>query len=235
MTLTLESLFQQLFDQTNLIDNTDNRREINLGIKELHNNYFTLANMLDVAEKHHDVMMYGPKRRAVISSPENTRAVLDVICQEFPWLARTDENLKILFDWLWRNNADGGFNEHNVRVAVQALGRSALESVNVPPPVVVAPPPPPPPQFDWSSVASMPDVPLTDPAGAPPPTWFLNKLSREQIRSFVARDAAAKRPKTVLPDGELALDASQEQLLAATPQMLARLLQRQRAAKYGGG
>ena len=231
MTLTLESLFQKLFDETNLIDNTDNRREIKLGIKELHNNYFTLANMLDVAEKHHDVMMYGPKRRAVISSPENTRAVLDVICREFPWLARTDENLKIFFDWLWRNNADGGFNEHNVRVAVQVLGRSALESVNVTPPVIVVPPPPPRQFFDWSTVAALPDVPLTDPDGQPPPSWFLNKLSRDQIRSFVKREQESKRPAAQeLRSGQLPLDATQEQMLGATSGQMHDLVRRRQAA-----
>jgi hypothetical protein len=173
-----------------------------------------------------------PPKQGVYSTPENTRVVMAQIGAENPWLNTTSEtNLKILFDFLYEHQFAGGFMLDNIRTAVKVLGKSALESV--PPPVVAAPPPLPPPIFDWSGVAAFRDIPLTDPDGQPPPAWFLNKLSREQIRSFVKRQQDSNRPAApILPNGELAPDASQEQLLAATPQMLARFLQRQRAAKY---
>jgi hypothetical protein len=229
--MTLDELFQQLFDETNLVDNNDNRYQIKLGIKELHKNEYTLSNMLEVIKQYPDVWIYAPKREAVLSSPENTRKVLDIICQEFPWLARTEENLNILFSWLWRNRAAGGFTEYNVGVAVQVLGRSALESVNVTPPVIVVPPPPPLQFFDWSTVAALPDVPLTDPDGQPPPSWFLNKLSRDQIRSFVKREQESKRPAAQeLRSDQLPLDSSPEVMRAATSAQMHDLVRRRQAA-----
>ena len=69
--------------------------------------------------------------------------------------------------------------------------------------------------------------------GSPCPSWRLQRATREQTRSFVKREAAANRPQAaVLPEGELPLDASQEQMQAASPAQLGRLIKRQRVAQY---
>ena len=70
------------------------------------------------------------KHPAVFSSTANTRVVLDVVCENYPWLAKSEENLKMLFDFIWEHEL-GGFTIPNVREAIQELG-PALERREVP-------------------------------------------------------------------------------------------------------
>lgn len=86
--------------------------------------------------------MEAPKTHAaVISTPEKIREIIAGIKKKFPWYGDNQANLRKIFDWLWENDAVGGFDQHNVEVAVEILHPELeYDPAYVPP----KPPPPPP-------------------------------------------------------------------------------------------
>jgi len=162
------------------------------------------------------------------------RAVWNTVCDGFPWMARTDPNILIVCDWL-QHNSDGAFSVNSVTAAVTVLGKSALDHIPVPVVVAAPQPPPPPPRFDWNSIDDVQEIPLVSPVdGSPCPMWRLQRATPEQVRSFVKRDAEAKKSNAsaTLREGQLALDADEATMRAANPAQLHDLVRRRQAAGY---
>jgi hypothetical protein len=79
---------------------------------------------------------------AIISNATEVSRVLDVVRGLYPYLLLSHKNIDAIWGWLWRHEAVGGFNEHNVGVAVRVLDYAGeLERAQpVAPPKPVVPP-----------------------------------------------------------------------------------------------
>jgi hypothetical protein len=82
---------------------------------------------------------------AVRCNPTEVQRVLDVVRGLYPYLLLSQTNISAIWDWLWRHEAVGGFNEHNVGVAVRVLdyaGQLERAQPAAPPKPAVPPAPP---------------------------------------------------------------------------------------------
>jgi hypothetical protein len=127
------------------------------------------------------------QRRAVISSPEKIREVLAVIKSEDPTFAATEKNVEAIFQWLWENEAEGGFTLPNVRVAVKLLEGQLERVVPAPPPAPVEAPSPPP--IDYWALSDQDELPLDT------PEWRLRTATKAQLHSFLKRAEAERKKK----------------------------------------
>ena len=231
----VERALTEFFTATSdIADSPQNRAILRQSIENDYIGQYTKENLEEAGREwaeHLEKAVAKPKPKLPVVTVD--RAVWNTVCAAFPWMAPTDENLLTISDWLQRNS-DGAFSVSSVTAAVTVLGKSALNT-KLAPVVVVSPPAPPPvPIFDWNSTLGLKDVPLTAPDGTPPPSWFLNKLSRDQIRSYVRRESETKKSKAIatLYEGQLALDADEATMRAASPGALHDLVRRRQAAGY---
>jgi hypothetical protein len=131
------------------------------------------------------------KHAAVVTTPAKIREIFAVIKSENPTFdSSSQKNVEKIIDWLWENDAVGGFALDNVRTAYAALSYPEDRLERVAPP---APPEPAastrvqPPPVDYNSFSDTDELPIDT------PSWRLQKATRSQLRSVVKRQAEAKK------------------------------------------
>jgi hypothetical protein len=210
----------------------DNRRQLVMGLEDLHKSVISDSNLENVLKEYHDVFIYRKQLPVVIWHVKDQIAWLEECSRRLGFqILTTNTNIGNILSLLQRIGA--AVTLDTVYQVCETLGKSGLEHYS--PPAPPAPPPAPETQpFDWTTTSSMKDIPLTDPEGNPPPNWYLQSLNREQTRSYVRRRQDADRPatSTALREGQLPLDADEAAMKSASSKQLADLIRRRQAARY---
>jgi hypothetical protein len=194
MTAQLEVMLDQFLKKHQELDPDaakDNRKQLVMGIEDLHNSVISPANLENVLRTYSDVFIYRKRLPEIFWPVKDQIAMLDECSQilEFKILP-TNANIGAILSLL-QHSGTGVVSLENVLAACQALGKSGLEHYS---PAPLPPPPPPAPRparFDWEPYVT---DGLELPLDCEVPQSILQRCTLDQVKSLVRRQDMQKKP-----------------------------------------